>query len=426
MFSLYRLIKLYYAGYNFNISYADNSTISDIEYFVEQELKLPQANEKTIALIREIDQSICKALRAQKRNNNLGATYVREIMHREHWWRNNPIARCYFEYKLQNKYVFYVSFTGELQKISRKLSGPDLSVIYVGDKDSNSKRKKIILSRNKLGQGGFGVVKQGTAYNQQASQAIKIRDLDDYDFQSAIESTKEEMDNNELMGNTVVSSIFSTCNNKHYMGMPLVPGINGIEAINQTINGSGIDTLQILVGMAEQIQAMHDLGYIHRDIKADNFVCQKITQKAENSQETTTYKCRLIDLQTMQHVGTDGVYLSTEDFGTPGYIAPDVYQTVNGKYKYTKKTDIYAFGITLTNCFYAVANSIWLKPQNNDEQAAVQIIDRARRAFAERTPAKRSLHLHQFISEGKRLIDIVKSRSLPEIATKNHKHALGR
>jgi serine/threonine-protein kinase len=110
------------------------------------------------------------------------------------------------------------------------------------------------------------------------------------------------------------------------------------------INGPGLNTLvkhrderlvanrlKLIRQMGEAVQAVHDAGFIHRDICPRNFICnQKVTW------------LKLIDFGLS--VPNEAPYrLPGNRTGTPQYMAPEIVR----RRETDERVDIFAFGVTV-------------------------------------------------------------------------------
>jgi serine/threonine protein kinase len=92
--------------------------------------------------------------------------------------------------------------------------------------------------------------------------------------------------------------------------------------------------LQLFTGLLDAVDALHERGVIHGDLKPDNLMVVRSPDGAE--------RVMLVDLGTAR-VGDSHVSLSDEVHGTPGYIAPEV---IAGE-PMTPQSDVYAAGVVL-------------------------------------------------------------------------------
>lgn len=105
------------------------------------------------------------------------------------------------------------------------------------------------------------------------------------------------------------------------------------------------DFFIIAYGMAQAIKHMHDKGYIHRDIKPDNFVL------------TNSGHVVLIDFDYATYGNNDNIVKLT-NVGTEGYMSPELYFNDNKRNIDAPKepvsfpTDVYSYGVTLAYLIY--------------------------------------------------------------------------
>lgn len=126
------------------------------------------------------------------------------------------------------------------------------------------------------------------------------------------------------------NDIISTENPKRYDIFILMEYLTPLEDYIQSENFLVRDVVRLGLDVLYGLQACHDNGVIHRDIKDDNIF---VSDKGE-------YK-----------IGDFGVSKVLKDSskaeslkGTPNFLAPEVYL---GKESYTKSVDLYSLGIVL-------------------------------------------------------------------------------
>ena len=106
------------------------------------------------------------------------------------------------------------------------------------------------------------------------------------------------------------------------------PGVNTLcKQRDTTMNGN---RLKLLRQMAEAIQAVHDAGFIHRDVCPRNFICNEDFEWL-----------KLIDFGLT--IPNEAPYrLPGNRTGTPQYMAPEIVR----RRETDERVDIFAFGVT--------------------------------------------------------------------------------
>lgn len=121
-----------------------------------------------------------------------------------------------------------------------------------------------------------------------------------------------------------------TTDRQQYIVMEFVEG-QGLNALIQdrteALNGKRV---QLIRQMVEAIEAVHNAGFIHRDICPRNFIC-----------DVANAKVKLIDFGLT--IPDEAPYrLPGNRTGTPLYMAPEIVR----RRETDKRVDLFAFGIT--------------------------------------------------------------------------------
>ena len=122
-----------------------------------------------------------------------------------------------------------------------------------------------------------------------------------------------------------------TTQNQEYILMEYIDG-PGLALLVQNQNDSLIkNRLRLIRQMAESIQAVHDAGFIHRDICPRNFICnEKVTD------------LKLIDFGLTVPLKPEFCQPGNRT-GTPQYMAPEVVRRRNTD----QRLDVFSFGVTV-------------------------------------------------------------------------------
>lgn len=117
--------------------------------------------------------------------------------------------------------------------------------------------------------------------------------------------------------------------------------IDGVNIVRWLTQESDVKySLDKYCTLLDCVQTVHDLGYIHRDIKADNIMVGGRTRREE--------KLYLVDWTTSKKVNDSSRNLTVpgEGLGTPGYSDFDQLEGGNARYA-DYRSDIFSLGIVL-------------------------------------------------------------------------------
>lgn len=123
----------------------------------------------------------------------------------------------------------------------------------------------------------------------------------------------------------------TTTNGEHYVIMEYLEGVGLNSLIHQKASELDGRRIPLIRQMAAALQAVHDAGFIHRDICPRNFIC-------DNRLSTI----KLIDFGLT--VPAQKEYMQPGNrTGTPAYMAPEVVR----RRATDKRLDLFAFGVTV-------------------------------------------------------------------------------
>lgn len=110
---------------------------------------------------------------------------------------------------------------------------------------------------------------------------------------------------------------------------------------NHTYDECGMgemESLEVLLSAGEVLGAVHNQGYVHRDVKPCNFMLSD-----------TCRRVRLIDFGFSTEIKCDGLVSPGVIFGTPGYMSPEHVELSDNdpSLSATEQSDLFGLGFTL-------------------------------------------------------------------------------
>ena len=123
-----------------------------------------------------------------------------------------------------------------------------------------------------------------------------------------------------------------------YSVMELLEGETLSERLGAGVM-SATEVLPVIEGMAAGLEAAHEHGVIHGDLKPAN-----VFMLAEPSPETPL---KLLDFGLSKVLGLERLTRTGELIGTPAYMAPEL---LTGKGELDERIDTYALGVILYQC----------------------------------------------------------------------------
>ena len=188
-----------------------------------------------------------------------------------------------------------------------------------------------------IGRGGMGVVFQ--AYDKQLREQVAIKVLSpllSHDSE-ALERLKREVSAARRVTHSNVIRIhdISEANQLYYVSMEFFSGMSLKDYVRQNGALSTMRALQIISQICDGLEAAHQQGVIHRDLKSQNIIINSSNQ------------IKIIDFGLARTAHLDGMTVSGLIMGTPEYMAPE---QVAGK-KVDERADIYSLGIIMYEIF---------------------------------------------------------------------------
>lgn len=160
-----------------------------------------------------------------------------------------------------------------------------------------------------------------------------------------------------VMGNIATKTRLNPPSNsahqKYYTLLQLAPGTQLNTLLEKSFDGkitlSSARLTQIAMQMLLAVKNIHANGYLHRDIKLENFVCH-----------LTGNTTQLVDLGVAKKMLT---VIDPKLEGTPYCLAPELKQLLAPSFTYNESTEIFALGIALKGLFGYEITFEWLRTQ---------------------------------------------------------------
>lgn len=187
-----------------------------------------------------------------------------------------------------------------------------------------------------LGRGAFGEVQLVRHKSTRALFAMKR--LSKYEMIKKIE-TALFWEERYIMANAnsdwIVRLYFAFQDNRYlYMVMEYMPGGDMVTLMeNYDIPEKWAVFYMMEIVLA--LDTLHDMGFIHRDVKPDNMLLDRGGH------------LKLADFGTCMRMDDNGLVQSSNAVGTPDYISPEVLQSQSSDGVYGRECDFWSVGVVL-------------------------------------------------------------------------------
>ncbi len=132
---------------------------------------------------------------------------------------------------------------------------------------------------------------------------------------------------------------FGEDNGMLYICMPYVPGETLADRLMRSPRMKPSQVIDLLMQLAEGLEAAHRVGLIHRDIKPSNVW---LASNSGNMDEDSFSRALLIDFGLVRTDNNSVVLTGSKDLlGTPGYLAPEQAQ----RGRVDARSDLFSLGI---------------------------------------------------------------------------------
>ena len=189
-----------------------------------------------------------------------------------------------------------------------------------------------------LGRGGMGMVYKAHDRTLDETVAIKILRPDFAEDPRMADRFRSEIKLARRVRHRNVCTIHDYGQDKGllYISMELIEGVDLKKILREKGALPPDEAYDVAIQMAEGLQAVHDAGIIHRDLKTPN-----IMRDAQGV-------ARLMDFGVAKRHGAEGTATATGHIvGTPEYMSPEQAQ---GQ-KVDFRSDIYALGVVIYEMF---------------------------------------------------------------------------
>ncbi|KAF9303280.1 hypothetical protein BGZ74_004046 [Mortierella antarctica] len=185
-----------------------------------------------------------------------------------------------------------------------------------------------------LGQGTYAVVKEAVHIETGKRYAVKV-------INKKLMEGKEHMIRNEIavlrrisVGHANILTLadyFETLNNL-YLVTELAEGGELFDRICRKGNYYEHDAAHLVHTICSAVAYLHEEGIVHRDLKPENLLFKTAAEDSE---------LLIADFGLSRIIDQDKFHLLTTTCGTPGYMAPEIFQ----KSGHGKPVDMWALGV---------------------------------------------------------------------------------
>jgi serine/threonine-protein kinase len=191
-----------------------------------------------------------------------------------------------------------------------------------------------------LGEGGSATVFKCTDLELNESVAIKLfKPTAPADAENQVARFKLELSLSRQLAHPNIIRLFDLGQSSgwRYLTLELLQGADLMTVIERVGGPLPLDVgLRYLIQVCDGLQAAHEKGVVHRDIKPQNIF---VTAKGQ---------VKLMDFGLAKRMAARGVSTTGMVAGTPEYISPE---QINGFSSVTHLTDLYALGATAYTMF---------------------------------------------------------------------------
>ena len=217
------------------------------------------------------------------------------------------------------------------------LPGPDSRTHRMNTESPGSLIGSVIASYRilaRVGEGGMGQVYMAEHIKMKRKSAIKVMRPALVDDHEALQRFTREAENASKLSHPNVASIFDfgeTSDGIVFLAMEFIEGESLHALLEREKALHPLVAADVIGQSADALQAAHDIGILHRDLKPDNLM---LTKRADG-----TYLVKLVDFgiaRTMDNTATrvtrTGFAVGTPEYMSPEQLAGDVLDARSDQY----------------------------------------------------------------------------------------------
>ncbi|MDZ4234559.1 MAG: serine/threonine-protein kinase, partial [Dietzia sp.] len=191
-----------------------------------------------------------------------------------------------------------------------------------------------VSSAEKIGQGGFGVVYRAHQDSFDRTVAVKVLSTVDLNAEAHERFAREVRAVGRLSGHPNIVSVYehgTTTSGSPYLLMEFCERGSYGDVLRNGHRLSWERAVDVGVCIAEALQATHEGGLLHRDVKPDNILIDRFG------------KPKLADFGIAKNPAQSGLTMTGSLIGSPQYIAPEI---VLGQPP-SPASDLYALAVSI-------------------------------------------------------------------------------
>lgn len=234
----------------------------------------------------------------------------------------------------------------------------------------NKGRYKVV---RELNTGGTAIVYEAFDVRKQRKCALKVMNLTQQQFEVAMKLSRREVFFSSVIHHENFVKLLDVFSEEERLVLvwELIPGFDLLDSLNQAGGKmsepmAAFYFLQLLRG----VEFMHDNGFCHRDLKAENCMVVKKTQKL-----------KIIDFGLARSLES----AVTSTTGTPDYLAPELLVTSRKDRPTIDQTavDVWAMGVIL----YLLVTGTYPFEDPDDPECFAQVFKNIRKCNLRPVPA---------------------------------------